>query len=57
MENQNKTKIKGFILSEDTINKLFILAKENRNNKSLTIEKLVEQAFNEKITSDENKIK
>lgn len=50
-------KIKGYHLSSDTITKLIFLAKDNRNNKSLTIEKLVEQAFNAKITSDENKIK
>lgn len=52
MEN-NQSKVKGFILNQDTINKLTILAKANRNNKSLTIEKLVEEAFNAKITSDE----
>ena len=52
MEN-NQTKVKGFKLSEDTINKIVILAKANRNNKSLTIEKLVDEAFN-KITSDKN---
>ena len=52
MEN-NQTKVKGFKLSEDTINKIAILAKSNRNNKSLTIEKLVDEAFNKKITSEE----
>jgi len=56
MEN-NQSKVKGFHLSEDTINKLTILAKSNRNNKSLTIEKLVEEAFNSKITSNETQIK
>jgi len=56
MEN-NETKLRGFKLSIETFNKLISLSKKNRNNKSLTVEQLIDNAFNEKITSELNEKK